>query len=140
MYKRQFQRSFDEDATVVNLNLQGRLRQKLSGDYHIDIGESYPIRLSLRADWQDRYFDEGRYFNQSIESEEIDEDGEELEIGSPEENWRYLTLGLSCRYRLTESIILQTDVTNLLDERYQTVFGIPQPGIIATAGLKLTLD
>ena len=135
-----FQRAFDADATGVNRNLQGRLRQKLSGDYHIDIGESDPIRLSLRADWQERYIDEGRYFNQSIESEGIDEDGEELEIGSPEENWRYLTLGLSCRYRLTKSIILQTDVTNLLDERYQTVFGIPQPGLIATAGLKLTLD
>ena len=133
-----FQRASSEDAAGVNRNLQGRLRQKLA--YRIRLGESSPLGLSFRADWQDRYFEDNLYVDEPLANNGSDEDAAEAAIGAPGTDWRYVTVGVNGRYELTPAIVLQADIANLLDERYQSVFGIPQPGLIATAGFRLQLD
>jgi hypothetical protein len=35
---------------------------------------------------------------------------------------------------------LHLDVANLADARYQSVLGIPQPGLVAAVGLRLDLE
>ena len=134
-----FQSASGKDATGASRNLPGRLRQKFTGDYQRRLGLNGGVELSLRADWQERYFDEDLFKadEDDLSAEEEVDDDEAAGIGAPAGDWRYLNFGASVHYRLSASVALYADAANLTDERYQSVFGIPQPGLVFTVGLRL---
>ncbi|MCY3760081.1 MAG: TonB-dependent receptor [Gemmatimonadetes bacterium] len=138
------QRASGRDADGDSRDLAGRLRRKLGCDYSLQLGGTPESGISFRADWQERFFDEdlleeGEAFGGDDDDE--DEEGEEAgAIGAPGEAWRYLVLGAGARFRLKPGMALHFDVANLADARYQSVFGIPQPGLVATVGLRLDLE
>ncbi len=134
-----FQDASGEDDLGTSRNLPGRLRQKLTSDYSLGLGEAMPVRLSVRADWQERFFDEDLFVDdKTTPDEEVDDTASA--IGAPRADWSYLILGASALVQVTPAISLHADAANFADERYQSVFGIPQPGLVVSGGLKLNLD
>ena len=135
-----WQNAEGSDGTDRRRPLPGRLRQKLSGDLQVTIGAGADARgreLALRADWQERYFNPALL--EWGEEDDMDDD-EAAGIGAPDKAWRYLVLGANVRWRLSPSNTLFVDLANLTDARYQSVFGIPQPGLLVTAGWRLNVN
>ncbi|MEZ5909093.1 MAG: TonB-dependent receptor [Hyphomicrobiaceae bacterium] len=52
----------------------------------------------------------------------------------------YTLVRLTGSYRLTEQLELFARVENLLDQRYQEIYGVNTPGLAAYAGLRLRLE
>ena len=137
------QQASGRDADGDSRDLAGRLRRKAGCDYDLQLGATQESGISFRADWQERYFDEDLLEEEegAFGDDDDDEEGEEAgAIGAPGEAWRYLVLGAAARLRLKPGMALRFDVANLADARYQSVFGIPQPGLVATVGLRLDLE
>lgn len=137
------QQASGRDADGENRDLAGRLRRKLGCDYDLQLGGAPESGISFRADWQERFFDEDLLEEEGEfgDDDDDDEEGEEAgAIGAPGDTWRYLVLGAGARLRLRPGMALHLDVANLADARYQSVFGIPQPGLVATVGLRLDLE
>ena len=138
------QQASGRDAGGDSRDLAGRLRRKLGCDYDLRLGGTPGSGISFRADWQERFFDEDLLEGEEGEfggGDDDDGEGEEAgAIGAPREAWRYLVLGAGARLRLKPGTALHVDVANLADARYQSVFGIPQPGLVATVGLRLDLE
>ena len=136
-----FQKASGRDGDGDSRDLAGRLRRKLGCDYGLQLGGTPETGISFRADWQERYFDEDLLEEEEAFGDDDDEEGEEAgAIGAPGEAWRYLVLGAGGRFRLKPGMALHLDVANLADARYQSVLGIPQPGLVATVGLRLDLE
>ena len=135
------QRASGRDADGDSRDLAGRLRRKLGCDYELQLGGTPRSGVSFRADWQERYFDEDLLEEEEGAFGGDDEDDEEAgATGAPGETWRYLVLGAGARFRLKPGLALRVDVANLADARYQSVFGIPQPGLVATVGLRVDIE
>ena len=132
-----YQDASGKDAEGDRRDLIGRLRQKLSADYTLWLPTSKPASLSLRADWQERF-----YSDELLGDEASDDDDDEgaAAIGAPGDEWRYLTIGISSRWHPTAALSVHVDAANLADERFQSVFGIPQPGRIVTVGARFRLS
>ena len=138
------QQASGRDPGGDSRDLAGRLRRKLGCDYELQLGGTPETGISFRADWQERYFDEDLLEGEEGafgDDDEDDEEGEEAgAIGAPGETWRYLVIGAGARWRLKPGMALRVDIANFADARYQSVFGIPQPGLVATVGLRLDLE
>ena len=134
-----YQDASRKDAEGEKRDLIGRLRQKLSGDYTRRLPTSKPASLSLRADWQRRFYSDDLLGGDNAVALDDDDDGA-ADLGAPGDEWSYLTIGLSARWHPTVTLSVHLDAANLADERFQSVFGIPQPGRIVTVGVRLRLS